>query len=152
MGGSRHLLINHYKNLIRSYTTWRNCINNSYSSAIKVVGFWSKDTALEWHNRETVSLFLNNFSTTFNCDLKQYLAYINVDLKMTANVYNQHKKSPICGETCSDLTQPCYQAFLSLNVNIEIILDWVKICPELRKVVKVFKNDHSLWTVNSLLQ
>ena len=71
---------------------------------------------------------------------------------MTANVHNQHKKSPICGETCSDLTQPCYQAFLSLNVNIEIILDWVKICPELRKVVKVFKNDHSLWTVNSLLQ
>ena len=71
---------------------------------------------------------------------------------MTVNVYNQHKKSPICCETCSDLTQPCYQAFLSLNVNIEIILDWVKICPELRKVVKVFKNDHSLWPVNSEIQ
>ena len=49
----------------------------------------------------------------------------------------KHKKSPICGETCSDLTQPSYQAFLSLNVNIEIILDWINICPELRKVVKV---------------
>ena len=26
---------------------------------------------------------------------------------MTANVYNQQNKSPICGETYSDLTQPC---------------------------------------------
>ena len=42
-----------------------------------------------------------------------------------------------------------YQAFLSLNVNIGIILDWVKICLDLHKVVKVFKNDHSLWPVNS---
>ena len=42
-----------------------------------------------------------------------------------------------------------YQAFLSLNVNIGITLDWVKICLDLHKVVKVFKNDHSLWPVNS---
>ena len=42
-----------------------------------------------------------------------------------------------------------YQALLSLNVNIGIILDWVKICLDLHKVVKVFKNDHSLWPVNS---
>ena len=42
-----------------------------------------------------------------------------------------------------------YQAFLSLNVNIGMILDWVKICLDLRKVVKVLKNDHSLWPVNS---
>ena len=46
-----------------SYTTWRNCINTSYILAIKVVRFWSKDTALEWHNREAVSFFLNKFST-----------------------------------------------------------------------------------------
>ena len=60
----------HYKNLTGCYTTWRNCINNSYNSAIKVLGFWSKDTALEWHNREAVSLFLNNFLTTFNGSIK----------------------------------------------------------------------------------
>ena len=37
-----------------------------------------------------------------------------------------------------------YQAFLSLYVNTGIIEDWVKICPEPCKSVKVFKNDHSL--------
>ena len=74
---------------------------------------------------------------------------------MTANVHNQHKKSPICGETCSDLTQPCYQAFLSLNVNIEIILDWVKICPELLIILcglsilyySKGRNFNSIWCV-----
>ena len=70
IGGSRHLLIIHYKNLIGSYTTWQNCISNSNSSAIKVVEYWSKDKALEWHDHEAVSLFLNNFSMTFNCGIK----------------------------------------------------------------------------------
>ena len=71
---------------------------------------------------------------------------------MNANVYSQQKKSPICGETCSDLTQPCIKRFFSLSANIGIILDRIKICPQLRKVVKVFKNDHSLWSVNSEIQ
>ena len=69
---------------------------------------------------------------------------------MTANVYSQQKKSPICGDFRFDTA--LYHAFLSLIVNIGMILDWVKICPELHKVVKVFKNDHSLWPVNSEIQ
>ena len=60
---------------------------------------------------------------------------------MNANVYSQQKKSPVCVETCLDLTQPCIK-FLSLNANTGIFLDWVKIC----------KNDHSLWSVNSEIQ
>ena len=34
-----------------------------------------------------------------------------VDLQMTKHVYNQQKKSPICGETCSDLRRPCIKRF-----------------------------------------
>ena len=34
-----------------------------------------------------------------------------VDLQMTKYVYNQQKKSSICSETCSDLTQPCIKRF-----------------------------------------
>ena len=48
IGGSRYLLINLYRNLSGSYTTWRNYINISYILAIKVVRFWSKNTTLEW--------------------------------------------------------------------------------------------------------
>ena len=46
---------------------------------------------------------------------------------MNANVYSQQKKSPICGETCSDLTQPCTKRFFHWF----IILDLVKISPDL---------------------
>ena len=55
---------------------------------------------------------------------------------MAENVYSQQKSL--------SLTQPCIKRFF-LNVNIGIIYDWVKICSELRiKLVKVFKNDHSM--------
>ena len=37
-----------------------------------------------------------------------------------------------------------YQAFVSLNLDTEIIQDQAKICPELCKSVKVFKNNNSL--------
>ena len=57
---------------------------------------------------------------------------------MNANVYSQQKKSPVCGETCLDLTQPCIKRFFhSMQIWGQdfrfIILDWVKICRELRK-------------------
>ena len=37
--------------------------NTNHILAIKMMRFWSKDTTLEWNNRETVSFFLNKFST-----------------------------------------------------------------------------------------
>ena len=120
IGGCRHLLINLYRNLSGSYTTWRNCINTSYILGIKVVRFWSKDTALEWHNSEAVSFFLSRFSATTHLWYKIILC--TYECLFTND--RECLQSTISFHLCEDLFRfdtPLYQAFLSLNVNIGII-------------------------------
>ena len=112
IGGSRHLLINLYRNLSGSYATWWNCINTSYILAIKVVRFWSKNTIFEWHNREAVSFFLNKFSTATHLWYKiipcMYIRIMFIYKWLRMFTVN---KSLLCGKTCSDLTQPCIKGF-----------------------------------------
>ena len=92
--GSRHLLINLYRNLSGSYTTWRNCINTSYILAIQVVRFWSKDTALKWHNREAVSFFLNKCSATAHLWYKIILHLRIMFIYKWQKMFTVNNKSP----------------------------------------------------------
>ena len=94
IGGSRHLLINLYRNLSGSYTTWRNCINTSYILAIQVVRFWSKDTALKWHNREAVSFFLNKCSATTHLWYKIILHLRIMFIYKWQKMFTVNNKSP----------------------------------------------------------
>ena len=131
IGRCRHLLINLYRNLRGSYTTWRNCINSSYILATKVCGSNLKTQLLN-DNREAVSFFLNKFSAThlwYKIIPCTYECFTNDRecLQSTINVSN----------LCEDLFRfdtALYQAFVSLNVNIGIIWNWIKFCPKLRKV------------------
>ena len=114
IGGSRHLLINLYRNLRGSYISWRNCINTSYILATKVCSSELKTKLLN-DNREAVSFFLNKFSTT-------HLWY---------------KIIPCTYQCLFTNDQGCLQStikVLSLNLNIEIIWNWIKFCPELQTV------------------
>ena len=141
IGRCRHLLINLYRNLRGSYTTWRNCINSSYILATKVCGSNLKTQLLN-DNREAVSFFLNKFSAThlwYKIIPCTYECFTNDRecLQSTINVSN----------LCEDLFRfdtALYQAFLSLIVNIGVIWNWISFVPSYVKSVKDFKNDHSL--------
>ena len=124
IGGSRHLLVNLYRNFRGSYTAWRNYINSSYILATKVCS--SELKTLEWQikllngNCEAVSFFLNKFSTT-------HLWYKIIPCTYECLFTNDQKclQSTIkVSNLCEDLFRfdtALYQAFLSLNVNIGII-------------------------------
>ena len=67
-------------------------------------------------------------------------------------MFTVNNKSPICVKTCSDLTQSCIKHFFLSVLNIGIIEIGSSFVPSCVKSVKDFKNDHSLWPVNSEIQ
>ena len=58
----------------------------------------------------------------------------------------------MCVKTFSDLTQPCIKRFFHSMLNIGIIEIGSSFALSCVKSVKDFKNDHSLWPVNSEIQ